>query len=100
MDDLKSEKKTEVLAIPVHDFSDTDGDGDFYEVIGDSYVVVYPEEWKKEYDENGTTEFIVEAKGGIPRTYQIEVKDFGSWSAIYRDMSVNYSKFEELGLGE
>lgn len=100
MDDLKSEKKTKVLAIPVHDFSDTDGDGDFYEVIGDSYVVVYPEEWKKEYDENGTTEFIVEAKGGIPRTYQIEVKDFGSLSAVYRDMSVNYSKFEELGLGE
>ena len=77
-----------------------DGDGDFYEVIGDSYVVVYPEEWKKEYDENGTTEFMVEAQGGMPRTYLIEVKDFGSWRAIYRDMSVNYSEFEELELGE
>ncbi len=100
MDDLKSEKKTKVLTIPVVDYYDTDGDGDFYEWIGDSYVVVYPEEWKKEYEENGTTEFIVEAKGGMLRTYLIEVKDFGSWSAIYRDMSVDYSKFEELELGE
>ncbi len=100
MDDLKSERKTKVLAIPVIDYYDTDEDGDIYEVIGDSYVVVYPEEWKKEYEENGTTEFVVEAKGGMQRTYLITVKDFGSWRATYRDMSVDYSTFEELGLGE
>ncbi|MBR2407609.1 MAG: hypothetical protein IKB07_01505 [Lachnospiraceae bacterium] len=100
MDDLKSEKKTKVLTFPVIDYYDTDGDGDFYEWIGDSYVVVYPEEWKKEYEENGTTEFIVEAEGGMKRTYQITVKDFGSWSLVYRDMSVDYSTVEELGLGE
>ncbi len=100
MDDLKTEKKTKVLSIPVIDYYDTDGDGDFYEMIGDSYVVVYPEDWKKEYEENGTTEFMVEAKGGILRTYLITVKDFANWSAIYRDMSVDYSTFKELGLGE
>ncbi len=94
MDDLKSEKKTKVLAIPVIDYYDTDGDGDFYEWIGDSYVVVYPEEWEKEYEENGTTEFIVEAKGGTPRTYLVTVTNFGSGSATYRDMSVDYSIFE------
>lgn len=95
VDDLKSEKKTKVLAIPVIDYYDTDGDGDLDEWIGDSYVVVYPEDWKKEYEENGTTEFVVEAKGGMPRTYLITVKDFGSWSATYRDMSVDYSAFED-----
>lgn len=69
-------------------------------VFGDSYVVFYPEEWKKEYEENGTKEFIVEANGGIRRTYQIMITDFGNWSATYRDMSVNYSKWREVGLGE
>lgn len=100
MDDLTSEKKTKVLAIPVIDYYDTDGDGDIYDVIGDSYVVIHPEDWKKEYEENGTTEFMVEAQGGIPRTYLIEVKDFGSWRATYRDMSVDYRNFtvSEIGL--
>ena len=93
MDDLASEKKTKVLAIPVIDYYDTDGDGDIYDVIGDSYVVIHPEDWKKEYEENGTTEFMVEAQGGIPRTYLIEVTDFGSLNATYRDMSVEYRNF-------
>ncbi|MBR6537010.1 MAG: hypothetical protein IKT67_07390 [Lachnospiraceae bacterium] len=93
MDDLASEKKTKVLAIPVIDYYDTDGDGDIYDVIEDSYVVIHPEDWKKEYEENGTTEFMVEAQGGIPRTYLIEVTDFGSLNATYRDMSVEYRNF-------
>ena len=100
MDDLSSEKKTKVVAIPVIDYYDTDGDGDIYDVIGDSYVVIHPEDWKKEYEENGTTEFMVEAQGGIPRTYLIEVTDFGSLNATYRDMSVEYRNFTvpEIGL--
>ena len=32
------------------------GDGDINDLIGDSYVVIHPEDWKKEYEENGTTE--------------------------------------------
>lgn len=101
MDDLKDEKETKILVIPVHDYYDTDGDGNIDDLIGDSYAVIYPEDWRKEYEENGTTEFIVEAQGGIPGTYRVTVKDFVNWSSMtYREMSVDYNAFEGRGFEE
>lgn len=95
IDDLSAGKATEICSIPVLDYHDEDGDGDMFEYKGDSYVVIYPEDWKKETEENGTTEFVVEAQGGIPGTYLMKVTGYNPLEYTYFDMSMDYSQFGE-----
>lgn len=81
IEDFRENRNCKVLALKIWD-----GMYDEYgreKILGFSYVRADLDEWKRETEENGTTEFIVEADGGVKKTYKIKVSSYSPFEYTY-----------------
>lgn len=82
IEDLKENRNCRVLSFRILDKINWDEKGN-YTVQGFSYVKVDLDEWMRETEENGTTEFTVEADGGVKKTYKIKVNSYSPFTYTY-----------------
>ncbi len=81
IEDFRENRNCKVLALKIWD-----GAYDEYgreKILGFSYVKADLDEWMRETEENGTTEFIAEADGGVKKTYKIKVSSFSPFEYTY-----------------
>lgn len=81
IEDFRENRNCRVLALKIWD-----GAYDEYgreEILGTSYVKADLDEWKRETEEKGTTEFIAEADGGVKKTYKIKVSSYSPFEYTY-----------------
>ena len=82
IDDLKENRNIRVLPLQIVDKENLDERGK-YTVRGISYVKVDLDEWMRETEENGTTEFIVKADGGVKKNYKVKVSSYSPFLYTY-----------------
>lgn len=82
LEDLKENRNCRVLSFRIVDKVNLDECGN-YTVRGITYVKVDLDEWMRETEENGTTEFTVEADGGVKKTYKIKVRSYSPFIYTY-----------------
>ncbi|MBQ8798785.1 MAG: hypothetical protein IJZ55_04380 [Lachnospiraceae bacterium] len=82
IEDLKENRNCRVLSFRILDKINWDEKGN-YTVQGFSYVKADLDEWMREAEENGTTEFTVEADGGVKKTYKIKVNSYSPFTYTY-----------------
>lgn len=81
IEDFRENRNCKVLELKIWD-----GAYDEYgreKILGFSYVKADLDEWMRETEENGTTEFIAEADGGVKRTYKIKVSSYSPFEYTY-----------------
>lgn len=81
IEDFRENRNCKVLALKIWD-----GEYDEYgreKILGFSYVKADLDEWTREFEENGTTEFIAEADGGVKKTYKIKVSSYSPFAYTY-----------------
>ncbi len=81
IEDFRENRNCKVLALKIWD-----GMYDEYgreKILGFSYVKADLDEWMRETEENGTTEFIAEADGGVKKTYKIKVSSYSPFAYTY-----------------
>lgn len=82
LEDFKDDRNWKVLPFRIWDKVNLTDKGN-WTLRGISYVRVDPEEWKRETEETGRTEFIVEAIGGVKKTYKVKVKSYSPFAYTY-----------------
>lgn len=82
LEDLKENRNCRVLSFRILDKVNLDEHGN-YTVRGISYAKIDLDEWMRENEENGTTEFIAEADGGVKKTYKVKVSSFSPFAYTY-----------------
>jgi len=82
IEDLKENRNYRVLDFRILDKVNLNERGN-YTVRGISYAKIDLDEWMRENEENGTTEFIVEADGGVKKTYKVKVSSFSPFAYTY-----------------
>lgn len=85
IEDFRENRNCKVLALKIVDSVNKDEYG-ADRILGFSYVKADLDEWKREFEENGTTEFIAEADGGVKKTYKIKVSSYSPFTYTYEPM--------------
>lgn len=81
IEDFRENRNCRVLALKIWD-----GTYDEYgreKILGFSYVKADLDEWMRETEENGATEFVAEADGGVKKTYKIKVSSYSPFTYTY-----------------
>lgn len=82
LEDFKDDRNWKVLQFRIWDKENLTDKGN-WTLRGISYVKVDPEEWMRETEETGRTEFMVEAIGGVKKTYNVKVKSYSPFEYTY-----------------
>lgn len=82
LEDFKDDRNWKVLPFRIWDKVNLTDKGN-WTLRGISYVKVDTEEWMRETEETGRTEFIVEAIGGVKKTYKVKVKSYSPFEYTY-----------------
>lgn len=82
LEDFKEDRNWKVLSFRIRDKVNLTDKGN-WTLRGISYAKVDPEEWKRETEETGRTEFMVEAIGGVKKTYKVKVKSYSPFAYTY-----------------
>ncbi len=82
LEDFKDDRNWKVLQFRIWDKENLTDKGN-WTLRGISYIKVDLDEWMRETEETGRTEFIVEAIGGVEKTYKVQVSSYDPFAYTY-----------------